>query len=195
MTLSQTLSVLLVTLCLVCRGALAFTSPATSSKVSHYYTRLYEGSNEPAPSAVSEEDISEKVKQAAANYEEAPRMNPDRPELPELKGDFDWDAKFSGDDDWIVENVPGKVVLNELELAAQVTALGKLEEKWRKRRVEEEWEESRTLGWTAISEINNGRLAMFFLVVGLLTEYWTGFSLPDQVEEMLRVGGFIGFEG
>jgi hypothetical protein len=195
MTLSQTLSVLLVTLCLACRGTLAF-SPATSSKVSHYYTRLYEtSSNEPAPSAVSEEDISEKVKQAAANYEEAPRMNPDRPELPELKGDFDWDAKFSGDDDWIVENVPGKVVLNELELAAQVTALGKLEEKWRKRRVEEEWEESRTLGWTAISEINNGRLAMFFLVVGLLTEYWTGFSLPDQVEEMLRVGGFIGFEG
>jgi hypothetical protein len=37
----------------------------------------------------------------------------------------------------------------------------------------------------------NGRFAMFFLVVGLLTEYWTGVTFPGQIEEMLRVGGFI----
>jgi len=33
---------------------------------------------------------------------------------------------------------------------------------------------------------------MFFLVVGLLTEYWTGVSFTGQIEEMLRVTGVIG---
>lgn len=174
--------------------ALAF-SPRGAS-FSHSITALRLSSEEPSTS-ISAQDISEKVKEAAANYEEAPRMNPDRPELPELKGDFDWDAKFGSEEDWISDqqDIPGKVVLGELELAAQVTALGKLEEKWRKRRVEREYEESRKVGWTALAETWNGRLAMFFLVVGLLTEYWTGITLPGQVEEMLRVGGVIGFEG
>jgi hypothetical protein len=27
-----------------------------------------------------------------------------------------------------------------------------------------------------------------------LTEYWTGFSLPAQVEEMLRITGIVGFD-
>lgn len=192
---SQTSLLLLATLCVVFSSSVvAFTPPSSSSTLHGISTARYM-SSENVPGNVSADDISEKVKEAAANYNETPRMNPDRPELPELKGDFDWDAKFSGDDDWIVENVPGKVVLGELELAAQVTALGKLEEKWRKRRVEEEYEESRKLGWTGIAETYNGRLAMFFLVVGLLTEYWTGVSLTGQVEEMLRVGGVIGFEG
>jgi hypothetical protein len=123
------------------------------------------------------------------------RRNPDRPELPELKGDFDWDEKFGADDDWITENVPGKIVLNELQLAAQVAALNKLEEKWRKKRANEEYDDARLLGWTKQAETYNGRFAMFFLVVGLLTELWTGISLPGQVEEMLRVGGVIGFDG
>lgn len=141
-------------------------------------------------------ELSDKVKKAAATYEEqAPRMNPDRPELPELKGDFDWDEKFGSDEDWLVDNVPGKVVLNDLQLAAQVTALGKLEEKWKKERLQEEYDAARLLGWTAQAETYNGRFAMFFLVVGLLTELWTGVSFPGQVEEMLRVGGVIGFEG
>ena len=30
---------------------------------------------------------------------------------------------------------------------------------------------------------------MFFLVVGLLTEYWTGQSIPDQVVTMARILG------
>jgi hypothetical protein len=123
------------------------------------------------------------------------RRNPDRPELPELKGDFDWDEKFGGDDDWITENVPGKRVLNEIQLAAQVTALNKLEEKWRKKRANEEYDGARLLGWTKQAEMYNGRFAMFFVVVGLLTELWTGISFPGQVEEMLRVGGVIGFDG
>ena len=135
-------------------------------------------------------DLQEKAK----NIDLEPKMNPDRPELPELKGDYDWDAKFGNDDDWITENVPGKMVLNEVELAAQVTALGKLEEKWRKEREEREYEESKKVGWVPEAELANGRAAMFFLVTGLLTEYWTGYSLPAQVEEMLRIGGFIGLD-
>jgi hypothetical protein len=46
--------------------------------------------------------------------------------LPELKGDFDWDEKFGGDD--ITEN-PGRGVLGEIELARQVTC--SLEDKWK----------------------------------------------------------------
>mmetsp|Transcript_16837 Transcript_16837/g.20562 ORF Transcript_16837/g.20562 Transcript_16837/m.20562 type:complete len:177 (+) Transcript_16837:62-592(+) len=124
---------------------------------------------------------------------EAPR-NPDRPELPEIKGDFDWDAKFAGDDDWIVENVPGKIGLNEIELAAQKTALAGIEERYRKIRLQQEYDDARILGWTGRAETYNGRFAMFFLVVGLLTEYWTDVTFPGQIEEMLRVGGFIGPE-
>ena len=131
----------------------------------------------------------------ADNVDMEDRRNPDRPELPELKGDFDWDEKFGGDDDWITDNVPGKRVLNEIQLAAQVTALNKLEETWRKKRANEEYDGARLLGWTKQAEMYNGRFAMFFVVVGLLTELWTGISLPGQVEEMLRVGGVIGFDG
>ena len=88
--------------------------------------------------------------------------------------------------------MPGKVVLGDLEIAAQATALGKLEEQWRKERVREEYDGARLLGWTEQAETYNGRFAMFFLVVGLLTEYWTGITIPGQIEEMARVGGFIG---
>ena len=123
-----------------------------------------------------------------------PGRNPDRPELPELKGDFDWDAKFGADDDWITENVPGKIVLNEIEIAKQVTALDKLEETWRRKRQEDEWEAEKQVGWVSKAELLNGRTAAFFLVTGLLTELWTGVSLPGQVEELLRVGGFIGYD-
>ncbi len=123
---------------------------------------------------------------------DAPRMNPDKPELPEIKGDFDWDEKFGGDDDWIVDNIPGKMVLNEIDLAAQNTALTAIEEKYRKVRLQEEYDAARILGWTSRAETFNGRFAMFFLTVGLLTEYWTGVTIPGQIEEMLRVGGFIG---
>mmetsp|Transcript_16902 Transcript_16902/g.34918 ORF Transcript_16902/g.34918 Transcript_16902/m.34918 type:complete len:196 (-) Transcript_16902:75-662(-) len=121
-------------------------------------------------------------------------MNPDRPELPELKGDFDWDAKFAGDEDWVTENVPGKMVVSELELAAQVTALTQLEEAWRKEAQWEEYEAARQVGWVDRAETMNGRFAMFFLITGLLTEYWTGISMPGQVEELLRVAGVIGFD-
>jgi hypothetical protein len=128
------------------------------------------------------------------DMDEEPKMNPDNPALPELKGDFNWDEKFGGDDDWITENVPGKTVMNQIELAKQVTALGKLEDKWRKEREEVEFEGAKKTGFVEIAELANGRFAMFFLVTGLLTELWTGYSMPGQVEEMLRIGGFIGFD-
>jgi hypothetical protein len=113
--------------------------------------------------------------------------------LPEIPGDYDWDEKYAGDAGWIVDPsaVPGKNVMVNADLAKQAVALATLEEKWRKERDDELDEDARNVGWVPKSEIINGRTAMFFIVVGLLTEYWTGYSFPQQVEEMLRVGGFI----
>lgn len=127
-----------------------------------------------------------------APAEEAPVD--DGPTLPEIKGDFDWDAKFGGDDDWITEDVPGKVVLDEISLARQVTALNALEEKYRKVREQDEIDDYQITGWVGNAEILNSRFAMFFLAVGLFTEAFTGISMPGQVEEMLRITGFIGFD-
>ena len=41
-------------------------------------------------------------------------------------------------------------------------------------------------GWGPSPEIINGRSAMFFIIVGLVTEYYTGRSLPQQVYTMLQ---------
>ena len=57
-----------------------------------------------------------------------------------------------------------------------------------------DYEEARIVGWVPQAETYNGGFAMFFLAVGLLTEYWTGVTIPEQIEEMARVGGFIGPE-
>jgi hypothetical protein len=126
--------------------------------------------------------------------EEEPYVNPVNPALPEVKGDFDWDAKFGGDDDWITENVPGKIVLDEISLSRQVTALNALEEKYRKNRQLKEIDDYQTVGWVGNAELMNSRFAMFFLAVGLFTESFTGVTIPGQVEEMLRILGFIGFD-
>lgn len=137
--------------------------------------------------------ILSELRSTADGVDSEPRRNPDRPELPELKNDFDWDAKFGRDDDWITENVPGKMVVENL--AEQSAALDSLEEKWRRSSMEEEYESSRKTGWVPEAELANGRVAMFFLATGLLTELWTGVSMPGQVEELLRIGGVIGFDG
>lgn len=131
---------------------------------------------------------------AGAVDNESSSSNKSQYELPEIQGDFDWDSKFAGDPDWITEDVPGKIVMNEIDLAAQITALNRMEEAYKKQRLQREYEESKTVGWVASAELLNGRTAMFFLVTGLLTELWTGISMPGQVEEMLRIGGFIGFD-
>lgn len=137
--------------------------------------------------------VTKEEAEAKADEYEEPKLTEQG--LPELKGDFDWDAKFAGDEDWITEDVPGKIVLDDITLAKQVTALDKLETQWRKDRQQTEYDGARQVGFVERAELMNGRFAMFFLVTGLLTELWTGVSLPGQVEEMLRVGGVIGFDG
>jgi hypothetical protein len=188
----------LLTFLLATEGTCAFMVPSSSSttKVS---TRTSFGL--PTSSSLFSTNEENQVR-AASLVDEAREKgidiergrNPDKPELPELKGDFDWDEKFAGDADWITEGVPGRGVLGEIELATQVTKLTKLEDKWRNERLDKEFEVERKLGWTERAEMYNGRFAMFFVVVGLLTEYWTGFSLPAQVEEMLRIAGIVGFD-
>ena len=89
---------------------------------------------------------------------------------------------------------PGKQVIDDITLAKQSTALGKLAASWDRQGVPELGGQSDD-GFSEEAEIINGRTAMFFLVVGLLTEYWTGQSIPDQVFTMLRVGSFIGPDG
>ena len=46
-------------------------------------------------------------------------------------------------------------------------------------------------GFSKNSEILNGRLAMFFLVTGLLTEYWTKQNILVQIETIIRILGLI----
>jgi Chlorophyll A-B binding protein len=145
-----------------------------------------------APKGLVLHVTKEEAEKKADEYEE-PKLTDKG--LPELKGDFDWDAKFADDEDWITEDVPGKIVLDDITLAKQVTALDKLETQWRKERLQREYEESKKVGFVAEAELANGRFAMFFLLTGLLTELWTGISIPGQVEEMLRIGGIIGFDG
>eukprot|EP00984_Skeletonema_dohrnii_P001732 scaffold577_cov101-Skeletonema_dohrnii-CCMP3373.AAC.4 len=171
----QRLTLLLTAL--AATSSTAFVAPAATKPftITQKTTSLYETAAEKA------DEISDE-----------PEMNPDNPNLPALKGDYDWDAEYAADSDWITENVPGKIVVGDVELAAQVTALSKIEEKYRKVRQDEEYTEARIIGWVPKAEIYNSRFAMFFLAVGLLTEYWTGITIPGQIEEMARVGGFIG---
>jgi len=177
--MQKNLTILLAAVAATCTSGFApaqqrhFAKIATSSP-----TQLYAGEGTAADRA-SEVDVE-------------PQMNPDNPNLPALKGDYDWDAEYAADDDWITENVPGKMVLNEVDLAAQVTELSKIEDRYRKIRQDAEYEDARIIGFVPMAETYNGRFAMFFLVVGLLTEYWTGITIPGQIEEMARVGGFIG---
>lgn len=176
--MAKKLTILLAALSATCSSA--FVAPAQRSFTISPAT--------PSSTAILEGTAAER----AAEVSDEPEMNPDNPNLPALKGDYDWDAEYAADDDWITENVPGKMVINEVDLAAQVTELTKLEEKYRKVRQDDEYEEARIIGWVPQAEMFNGRYAMFFLTVGLLTEYWTGITIPGQIEEMARVGGFIG---
>lgn len=148
-----------------------------------------------APSVSRSAVLHRHASTAEGEVSDEPARNPDRPELPAVPGDYDWDAKFQNDPEWMTgNNLPGRRVLSDIEIAQQATALGGLEDKWRQERLEREYEESAKTGFVPLAELLNGRTAMFFLVTGLLTEYWTGISLPGQVEEMLRIGGFIGFD-
>jgi len=81
--------------------------------------------------------------------------------------------------------------MSEMELAEQSGKLDALAAKWRKRQQIAEYEDSSRIGWVAASEVVNGRFAMFFLIVGLITEYYTGESVPQQVYTLFQTLGVV----
>mmetsp|Transcript_1421 Transcript_1421/g.3615 ORF Transcript_1421/g.3615 Transcript_1421/m.3615 type:complete len:132 (-) Transcript_1421:384-779(-) len=87
--------------------------------------------------------------------------------------------------------IPGKIILSKSIIGEREAKLKTLSEKWKKERIAKENFDKKTLGWTKNSEILNGRTAMFFIVTGLLTEIWTGQTIPDQIETMVRTLGII----
>jgi hypothetical protein len=86
--------------------------------------------------------------------------------------DLNWDAEFT-----------------EMELAEQEAKLTALAKKWERREEEEEYWDSIRSGFGPGPERINGRFAMFFLITGLATEYYTGQSIPQQVETLLQTFG------
>jgi len=76
--------------------------------------------------------------------------------------------------------------VSEMELAEQEGKLTALSKKWEKREAQQDFEDSMRSGWGPSPERINGRTAMFFIIVGLVTEYYTGQSLPQQVYTMLQ---------
>lgn len=87
--------------------------------------------------------------------------------------------------------VPGKIELTEAQLLEQRTRLNALEATFKQERLVKEYVESRKFGFVKYAELLNGRSAAFFFVVGLLTEYWTGYTIPQQVELMLNTVGIF----
>ena len=75
---------------------------------------------------------------------------------------------------------------SDVELAEQDAKLTALAEKWEKREALLEYEETIRSGFGPAPETINGRFAMFFFVTGLITEYYTGQSLPQQLYTMLQ---------
>eukprot|EP00964_Phaeocystis_antarctica_P145646 scaffold111756_cov90-Phaeocystis_antarctica.AAC.4 len=86
---------------------------------------------------------------------------------------------------------PGKMEVNEIEMVERTAKLDALAAKWRKRQEQLEWDQGLNVGWVFKAEVTNGRLGMFFLIVGLITEYYTGESLPQQTLTMFRTLGVI----
>jgi len=87
--------------------------------------------------------------------------------------------------------IPGKIILSKTLISERESKLKSLSEKWKKERIEKENFDKKTLGFTKNSEILNGRTAMFFIITGLLTEIWTGQTIPDQIETIIRTLGII----
>lgn len=100
-------------------------------------------------------------------------------------------SKPVDDSDIFETEVPGKIVLTPEQLAEQRQALERYAEILRQDRLKTEARKSRLFGFVPFAETLNGRFAMFFFVTGLLTEYWTDYSIPDQIELLLRTLGVI----
>jgi len=101
------------------------------------------------------------------------------------QGDLVNENKFSE------EKIPGKIKLSEIEIVEREKKLRALSEKWKKERITKEEFERKLFGFTKNSEILNGRMAMFFLTTGLLTELWTKQSIITQIDTMLRTLGLL----
>ena len=90
------------------------------------------------------------------------------------------------------ENIPGKMPIDEETKRLKEKDLDELKRRWVRMRELREYESERLTGFSEKAEILNGRFAMFFLVTGLLTELWTGETVPDQIAILGRTLGFIG---
>ena len=87
--------------------------------------------------------------------------------------------------------ITGKIKLAENEIIEREKKLKSLAEAWKRERIIKEEAYNQFLGFTKNSEILNGRLAMFFLTTGLLTEVWTKETMIDQIDTMLRIVGIF----
>jgi hypothetical protein len=74
-------------------------------------------------------------------------------------------------------NIPGKFKISEVDM--------------KRREKDLKAQERKLVGFTKNSEIINGRMAMIFIVTGILTEYWTEQTIPTQIDTMLRVAGLL----
>jgi hypothetical protein len=88
-------------------------------------------------------------------------------------------------------SIPGKIKLTDSEIIKREKDLKALANKWKKERVLKEEEERKFIGFTKNSEIINGRMAMIFLLTGILTEYWTHQNIPTQIDTMFRIAGIF----
>jgi len=80
---------------------------------------------------------------------------------------------------------------SDIELAEQEAKLSALSEKWKKFEDEKDYQDTLRSGFGPSPERINGRTAMFFILVGLITEYYTGQSMPQQVYTMLQTLSII----
>lgn len=80
---------------------------------------------------------------------------------------------------------------SEMELAEQEAKLTALSQKWEKLEEAKDYQATIRSGFGPSPENINGRFAMFFIIVGLITEYYTGQSMPQQVMTMLQTLSII----
>jgi len=88
-------------------------------------------------------------------------------------------------------SIPGKMKFSDIEIIKREKDLKALANKWKKERILKEEEERKFIGFTKNSEIINGRMAMIFLITGILTEYWTDQNIPTQIDTILRIAGIL----
>lgn len=62
---------------------------------------------------------------------------------------------------------------------------------FKNQKLQESIVKAKTFGWTPSNEIGNGRWVMFGWFVGMLTEYATGVSFPDQLKLMCSYLGIL----